>query len=200
MTDSIVIMGVAGCGKSSLGAAVALTNDLTLVDGDHHHSTASRDKMGHGVALTDADREGWLGTLSQQLRAHPEGLVLTRSALKKTYRERLRQAAPGVRFVFLDISRAQAQARVAARAPLHFFPSSLVDSQFATLEDPSGEPGVLRVDALASLSEKSVRGCRPRNTRMCDKLTKIYALIGTEVGMDLWTETQNELASIRSKK
>ncbi|MGH8831793.1 MAG: gluconokinase, partial [Polaromonas sp.] len=152
MTDSIVIMGVAGCGKSSLGAVVAQATGLRLVEGDDYHSAASRAKMSRGVALTDADRDGWLGTLSEQLRSHPEGLVLTCSALKRAYRERLRQAAPGLRFVFLDISREQAQARVAARAPLHFFSSSLVDSQFATLEPPTGEPGVLRVDALAPLS------------------------------------------------
>ncbi len=152
MTDSIVIMGVAGCGKSSLGAVVAQATGLRLVEGDDYHSAASRAKMSRGVALTDADRDGWLGTLSEQLRSHPEGLVLTCSALKRAYRERLRQAAPGLRFVFLDISREQAQARVAARAPQHFFSSSLVDSQFATLEPPTGEPGVLRVDALAPLS------------------------------------------------
>ncbi|MFZ2387251.1 MAG: gluconokinase [Polaromonas sp.] len=153
MTDSLVIMGVAGCGKSSLGAAVAQATGLKLVEGDDFHSPANRAKMSQGVALTDADREGWLTTLSEQLRSNPAGLVLTCSALKRAYRERLRQAAPGLRFVFLDINREQAQARVAARAPLHFFSSSLVDSQFATLEDPSGEAGVLRVDALRPLPQ-----------------------------------------------
>jgi gluconokinase len=153
MTDSLVIMGVAGCGKSSLGAALAQATGLPLVEGDDFHSPASRAKMSQGIALIDADRDGWLATLSEQLRAHPEGLVLTCSALKKTYRERLRQAAPGLRFVFLDISRAQAQARVAARASEHFFSTTLVDSQFATLQAPTGEPGVLRVDALKSLAQ-----------------------------------------------
>jgi len=146
-------MGVAGCGKSSLGAALAQATGLRLVEGDDFHSPASRAKMSQGVALNDADRDGWLGVLSAQLRAHPEGLVLTCSALKRAYRERLRQAAPGLRFVFLDISREQAQARVAARAPLHFFSTSLVDSQFATLEAPTGEPGVLRVDALNPIGQ-----------------------------------------------
>ena len=153
MTDSLVIMGVAGCGKSSLGAALAQATGLPLVEGDDFHSPASRAKMSQGIALIDADRDGWLATLSEQLRAHPEGLVLTCSALKKTYRERLRHAAPGLRFVFLDISRAQAQARVAARASEHFFSTTLVDSQFATLQAPTGEPGVLRVDALKSLAQ-----------------------------------------------
>ena len=144
-------MGVAGCGKSSLGAAVAKAIGVKLVEGDDFHSPASRAKMSQGIALNDADRDGWLTTLGEQLRSHPEGLVLTCSALKRAYRERLRQAAPGLRFVFLDIGREQAQARVAARAAQHFFSTSLVDSQFATLEDPTGEAGVLRVDALESL-------------------------------------------------
>ncbi|CAN5528014.1 gluconokinase [soil metagenome] len=153
MTDSLVIMGVAGCGKSSLGAAVAQATGLALVEGDDFHSPANRAKMSQGIALNDADRDGWLSTLGEQLRARPEGLVLTCSALKLSYRERLRRAAPGLRFVFLDISREEAQARVAARAAQHFFSTTLVDSQFATLEVPTGEAGVLRVDALKPLDQ-----------------------------------------------
>jgi gluconokinase len=151
--NSIVIMGVAGCGKSSLGAVVARAIGLPLVEGDDHHSASNREKMQSGVPLTDADRDGWLTTLCEQLRAHPHGVVMTCSALKRAYRERLRQAAPGLGFVFMDIARAQAQRRVAARAHAHIFPTTLVDSQFATLESPVGEPGVLRVDALAPLPQ-----------------------------------------------
>lgn len=153
MSQSIVIMGVAGCGKSSLGLAVARAQGLPLVEGDDHHSTASRDKMSRGIALTDADRDGWLDQLGRELHAHPQGMVLTCSALKRIYRERLRAASAGLRFVFLDISREQAQARVTARAPDHFFSTSLVDSQFETLEPPTGEPGVLRVDALLPIAQ-----------------------------------------------
>ena len=146
-------MGVAGCGKSSLGVAVAKATGLKLIEGDDFHSEASRAKMSQGIALTDADRDGWLTTLGDQLRGHSEGLVLTCSALKRAYRERLRLAAPGLRFVFLNIGCEQAQARVTARAAQHFFSTSLVDSQFAALEDPTGEAGVLRVDALQSLDQ-----------------------------------------------
>ena len=152
MLDSLVIMGVAGCGKSSLGAAVATATGLLLVEGDDFHSLSSRAKMSQGIALNDADRDGWLTTLGEQLRGHPEGLVLTCSALKRAYRERLRQASPSLRFIFMDIGREQAQARVAARAAQHFFSTTLVDSQFATLQDPTGEAGVLRVDALKPLN------------------------------------------------
>ena len=79
--------------------------------------------------------------------------MLSCSALKRQYRERLRAAAPGLRFVFLEIGREQAQQRVSARAPQHFFSTSLVDSQFATLESPLGEARVLRLDATAPLSQ-----------------------------------------------
>ena len=149
-------MGVAGCGKSSLGAAVASAEALPLVEGDDFHSAASREKMSRGVALTDDDRAQWLETLGGQLAARPNGVVLTCSALKRAYRERLRAAAPGLRFVFLEISRADAQQRVASRGS-HFFSASLVDSQFATLESPVGEPGVLRVDALEPLPQLQER-------------------------------------------
>lgn len=146
-------MGVAGCGKSSLGAAVALALNIPLIEGDNFHSAASRSKMSQGIALTDADREGWLDTLCDQLRAHPAGVVMPCSALKKIYRDRLRQAAPALRFAFLEISRDDAQARVQARAKEHFFSTTLVDSQFATLEVPTGEAGVLRLNAMAPLAE-----------------------------------------------
>jgi gluconokinase len=152
MHTSVVFMGVAGCGKSSLAAAVAQLQGARLVEGDDFHSAESRAKMGRGIALTDADRDGWLSTLGEQLRSADAGIVLTCSALKRAYRERLRQAAPDLRFVFLDIPRDAALARVAGRAE-HFFSAALVDSQFATLESPLGEPGVLRVDALAPLPQ-----------------------------------------------
>ncbi len=153
MDKFIVVMGVAGCGKSSLGAALAQAEGLPLVEGDDFHSAANRAKMSQGIALTDADRDGWLDILGQQLQAHPGGMVLTCSALKRRYRDRLRLARPDLRFVFLEISRDEAQARVVARSATHFFSTSLVDSQFATLESPVGEPGVLRVDARLPLAQ-----------------------------------------------
>lgn len=143
-------MGVAGCGKSTVGAALAAAEGLPLIEGDDFHSPASRAKMASGTPLADADRAQWLQTLGEQLAAHPQGVVLTCSALKRAYRHQLRAAAPGLRFVFLDIGREAAQQRVAGRGA-HFFSASLVDSQFATLEPPQGEPGVLRVDALEPL-------------------------------------------------
>ncbi len=153
MTELVVMMGVAGCGKSSLGLAVARAEGLRLVEGDDFHGPASLAKMSQGIALTDSDRQDWLRVLGGLLRAHPEGLVLTCSALKRSYRDRLRGDAPGLRFVFLDIGLENARARVAARASTHFFALSLVDSQLATLEVPTDEPGVLHVDALAPVDQ-----------------------------------------------
>lgn len=146
-------MGVAGCGKSSLGQAVAQALGMPLIEGDDYHSAQSRHKMAQGVPLDDADRQGWLGTLADKLRTSQGGVVLTCSALKRAYRDRLRQGAPGLRFVFLEIDREHAYARVQARAKTHFFSGTLVDSQFQALEPPTGEAGVLCVDALLPLAQ-----------------------------------------------
>jgi gluconokinase len=151
MSNSVVIMGVAGCGKSSLGLALARALQMTLTEGDDFHSAASREKMSSGIALNDADRAGWLESLGNELKKHPEGIVLTCSSLKLAYRERLRLASPGLRFVFLEIGREQAQERVASRGQKHFFASSLINSQFETLESPENEAGVLPIDALKPL-------------------------------------------------
>ena len=144
-------MGVAGCGKSSLASALAAAEGCALIEGDHFHSEASREKMSKGIALTDADRAGWLSVLVDEIQKHPQGVVLTCSALKKVYRERLRQSTPELRFAFLDIDKGEAQRRVIARADSHFFNAALVDNQFATLESPVGEPGVIRLDATQPL-------------------------------------------------
>jgi len=153
MKMDLVVMGVAGCGKSSLAAAFAHAQALPLIEGDAFHSAESVDKMSRGIALTDADRAGWLDRLGAELQAHPHGVVLTCSALRRAYRERLRAASPGLRFAFLEIDREAALARVNARAGEHFFSASLVDSQFATLESPLGEPGVLRLDATQPIAD-----------------------------------------------
>jgi gluconokinase len=149
--NSIVIMGVAGCGKSSLGVVLARALATTIIEGDDFHSIESREKMRSGIALTDADRVSWLERLDTELQKHSQGVVLTCSALKRAYRERLRLASPNLRFVFLEIGRDQAMKRVASRAQTHFFASSLIDSQFETLQSPVDEVGVLTVDALAPL-------------------------------------------------
>ena len=148
----LVIMGVAGCGKSSLGEQAARALGLPLLEGDHFHPEANVQKMRAGVALSDADRAAWLDTLAARLAERSEGVVLTCSSLKRRYRDRLRAAAPDLRFAFLRLTREQSRERVAAREG-HVFPVSLVDSQFDALEDPSGEPGVLALDAMRPIDE-----------------------------------------------
>jgi len=149
--NSLVVMGVAGCGKSSLGSAVAVALGWPLIEGDDFHPESSKAKMREGVPLTDADRRGWLDTLGLELCEHPGGAVLTCSALKRSYRDQLRARAPGLRFAFLEIDEAAARERVGSRGE-HLFPPSLVASQFAALEPPHSEPGVLRLDATQSLT------------------------------------------------
>lgn len=148
----LVVMGVAGCGKSSLGQHSAAALGLPLLEGDDFHPAANVAKMRSGVALSDDDRAAWLDTLASELARRPEGVVLTCSALKRRYRDRLRAAAPGLRFVFLQLTPEQARDRVASR-PGHVFPVSLVDSQFHALEDPRGEAGVLPLDAMRPLPD-----------------------------------------------
>jgi gluconokinase len=157
---AVVVMGVAGCGKSTVARAIAAALGATFIEGDDFHSAASRSKMRRGIALTDTDRASWLDALARQLLAHPAGVVLACSALRRAYRDRLRGAVPALRFVFLDIDQALAQERVAGRAGKHFFPPTLVASQFAALEPPRDEAGVLRLDAAlpaALLAERAVR-------------------------------------------
>ena len=145
-----VVMGVAGCGKSAVGRLIAQELGLVLIEGDEFHPIANIEKMRQGLPLDDHDRAGWLQRLGQELAAHPAGAVLTCSALKRAYRDTLRAAAPGLRFVHLALSQQQALARVAARDG-HFYPPSLVASQFEALEDPASEPGVLVADATAHI-------------------------------------------------
>jgi gluconokinase len=147
----VVVMGVAGCGKSTLAAALAQHLDLPLRDADTFHSEYSRAKMRAGQALTDADRAPWLAALAASLQESPQ--VLACSALKRSYRAQLRVAAPALCFVHLALSPEAALARVRAR-PGHFFPEVLVRSQFETLEPPEGEPGVWTLDALMSTAEQ----------------------------------------------
>jgi gluconokinase len=146
MPPKWVVMGVSGCGKSTLAQALSLRLSARMIEGDDHHLPASRDKMRAGIALTDADREPWLDLLGAMLAANDGPVVLSCSALKRRYRDRLRAAVPTLRFVYMAISRGSAERRVAQRSS-HYFPAGLVASQFDALEPPTGEAGVVTVDA-----------------------------------------------------
>jgi gluconokinase len=143
----IVVMGVAGSGKTVLAQSLARRLGCVALEGDDYHQPASCEKMRAGIPLDDADREPWLATLGAVLQDEPGDVVLSCSALKRKYRDALRARVPGLVFVYIDIDLQTAAGRVAARSG-HLFPKSLVTSQFAALEVPSGELGVFQVSAL----------------------------------------------------
>ena len=151
---AIIVMGVSGCGKSSVGAMLAERLGVAFVEGDVLHPKANVDKMAMGTPLTDDDRWPWLDIIGAEIGAslkRGEGIVVSCSALKRVYRDRLRLATDGrLRFVYLHGSRALLTERMGARTG-HFMPLSLLDSQLATLEVPTGEPGVVTVDIDQSL-------------------------------------------------
>ena len=132
-------MGVAGSGKSLIGASLANALGIEFVEGDEYHSAENVERMSRGVPLTDNDRARWLGSLAARIREAKDagaGLVLSCSALKRSYRDILRAEASELRFVFLKGERALIAQRLAQRRG-HFMPPSLLDSQLATLEEPS---------------------------------------------------------------
>ncbi|UCI19210.1 gluconokinase [Mesorhizobium sp. B2-1-8] len=160
----IVVMGVSGCGKTSVGIEIAARFGLAFVEGDTLHPYGNVEKMSAGMALTDEDRLPWLDLVGAALclaRQQGRGLVISCSALKTSYRDRLSQAANGpVFFVHLEGTRAVLQARLAERRG-HFFPPALLDSQFAALESPAGEPLVVIVDIDApvdSIADAALNG------------------------------------------
>jgi gluconokinase len=150
----LLVMGVSGCGKSTLAARLAQVLGGEWIEGDEHHPAANIEKMRQGIALNDADRAPWLDALGQRLAQAPGITVLTCSALKKSYRNRLRAAVPNLHTVFIELSLEQATERLRARKG-HFFHPRLVTSQFMTLELPMGEDGVLRVSALLNTEEQA---------------------------------------------
>lgn len=155
----VVVMGVSASGKTTVGMALARRLGLPFIEGDTLHSTHNVAKMRRGEPLDDADRAPWLAAIAASLAdrsRYPRGLVITCSALKAAYRDELREAAPGARFVFLDASRTLVEARLAARQH-HFMPASLAASQFATLERPRpSEADVVTLNAAQPAEDLAV--------------------------------------------
>ena len=145
---AVVVMGVSGSGKSTVAAGIASAMDLEFIDGDALHLPSRVAKMKAGIALEDEDRWPWLDRIGARLAdtaQSPKGVAVACSALKRAYRDRLRGAAPGVGFIFLEGPAALIEARLAARSG-HFMPSTLLASQLQTLELPTPAEGdVLRV-------------------------------------------------------
>ena len=134
-------MGVAGSGKSLIGAALATRLGFEFVEGDAYHPPANIAKMAAGIPLEDVDRRDWLDSLAgvlHEARRADRGVVLSCSALKRSYRDALRHGDPDVCFVFLRGPRALLAERLASRTG-HFMPTSLLDSQLDTLEEPADD-------------------------------------------------------------
>ncbi|GHD50634.1 gluconokinase [Mycetocola manganoxydans] len=164
----IIVMGVSGSGKSTIGALIAGALGVPFVDGDSLHPQSNIEKMAGGQPLNDDDRWPWLATVGRTLAdagRRGTGMVIACSALRRSYREAILETAPRTRFVHLAGTREVLATRVEGRSD-HFMPTTLLDSQFATLE-PLGddEPGiVINIDqtvpaivaeAAAALTESS---------------------------------------------
>jgi gluconokinase len=159
-------MGVAGCGKSSVGAALSARLGVPYRDGDDLHPPANIARMSRGEPLTDDDRWPWLARVAAVLAAEAP-VIVGCSALKRRYRDAIRTAAGGpVDFAHLSGARAVIEARMAARTG-HFMPTSLLDSQFAALEAPGPDERAVTVDidrpldavvaAIAAALERTAR-------------------------------------------
>jgi len=144
-------MGVSGSGKSHLGAALARACGVDFVEGDELHSAANVAKMSAGVPLDDADRQPWLEAIAAAIAMRRgKGVVVSCSALRRTYRDVLRQADPALRLLYLRVPRDELARRLRERS--HFMPASLLDSQLATLEEPAADERAIVLEAGADLA------------------------------------------------
>ncbi|MCJ8520798.1 gluconokinase [Pseudorhizobium tarimense] len=153
---AVIVMGVSGAGKSSIGERLAARLGCEFAEGDRLHPAANVEKMAKGIPLTDEDRWPWLDLIGKELAQcieKGEDIVVSCSSLKRVYRDRMRKAAGGrLRFVFLKGTPELLEVRMGERTG-HFMPLSLLQTQLATLESPEGEEGVVTVDIDATLDE-----------------------------------------------
>jgi gluconokinase len=149
MPVPVVVTGVSGSGKTTIGGALAERLGVPYAEADSFHPPANVAKMARGEPLDDADREPWLAAIADRLAAAGHtGLVVSCSALRRRYRDRLRQGAPDAWFVHLALDSEAAERRVAARTG-HYFGPTLVASQFAALEPLAADEHGCTVDATA---------------------------------------------------
>ncbi|MFJ5262969.1 gluconokinase [Streptomyces sp. NPDC088387] len=153
----VVVMGVAGTGKTTIGPLLAARLGVPYAEGDDFHPRANIDKMTAGTALTDDDRWPWLDAIGAWADSRTGlGGVVSSSALKRSYRDRLRAAAPDLVFVHLTGDRALIEDRMSHRQG-HFMPAALLDSQFATLEPLQPDEAGVAVDVSGSPEEITER-------------------------------------------
>jgi gluconokinase len=153
-----VVMGVSGCGKSTVGQALAQRLDCPFYDGDDFHPVENVAKMSQGIPLNDADREPWLSRLADLIQEHllrGETAVIACSALKETYRQQLRRGETAVTIVYLKGSFDLIWQRMQQRES-HFMKAEMLHSQFATLEEPNPATAIvldIDQDILTMISE-----------------------------------------------
>ena len=154
---ALVVMGVSGSGKTTVAELLAKQLGWPFMEGDRLHPPANVEKMRQGIPLTDTDRAPWLDRIGEELKswaAVGKSGVLTCSALKRAYRDRIRSARPDARFIYIRGSEALIGARVAARHH-EYMPASLLRTQFDTLEEPTPDaPGIVTADAGGSADEE----------------------------------------------
>lgn len=153
----VVVMGVSGTGKTTIGRLLAARLGIPYAEGDDFHPPANIGKMTAGTPLTDEDRRPWLDAVGEWAHGRAGlGGVVSCSALKRAYRDRLRAAAPGVVFVHLTGDRALIEDRMAHRQG-HFMPAALLDSQFATLQPLEADEAGVAVDVCGTAEEITAR-------------------------------------------
>jgi gluconokinase len=162
MVAPIVVMGVSGCGKSTVGKALAQRLGVPFADADDLHTAENIAKMTTGHPLDDADRRPWLELVGQWLAAHPNGAVMACSALRRSYRDLLRRHCPQVRFVHLS-GTPELIARRASGRHGHFMPPVLVQSQFDALEPLAADENGITLD-VEQLVGQLVGQCLQRLT------------------------------------
>ena len=156
----IVVMGVSGCGKSTLAQALATRLGLSFIEGDSLHSQRNVAVMAAGTALTDADRQEWLLAVAASLaQANTPGAVASCSALKRSYRDTLRERVPGLRFIHLNGSPDLIANRLRDREG-HYMPASLLQSQLDTLEQPQPDEAVLTLALTLGTDQQADLACR----------------------------------------
>lgn len=160
----VVIMGVSGTGKTVVGSAIAARTGWPFAEGDDFHPEANKAKMASGQPLTDEDRWPWLRDIAGWIGEHPDGAIVACSALRRTYRDLLREGHPHLRFIHLVAPDAELDSRLRARTD-HYMPASLLHSQLDTLEP-------LEPDELGEVFDESGAGVDDLADRAVARITE----------------------------